>query len=484
MKLEEITAEIRPRTQWESIDLGVALTRRHFPKLALLWMLTVFPIWALIIFLLRNHPFLALLSIVFLLPLYERPLVYYLSRALFNAPPPISEVLRRYFKIIRPGLIYSLTIARFSPMRTLLTPLFVLEGAKGKQYRSRRTAIVRNGGGSATYLLFICVLIELILLLGVIFLIMSFLPQSVSQDISEWYETLVASLEDENNYRFVVPQFFLWFLVGAALIAISFTELFFVGCGFALYLNSRSHVEGWDIEITFRRLAAKFAPSKTVLTVCLLGTMLFFADLGTAQGNETVQGEIAEILADDDFTVHSQEEKYYSADESGFNAGPLALFGQFLFFALLAAAIFGIAYLIYLNRHLFAGIKRAPIEKASNRTRTVMGMDVASDTLPDDIPAAALAAWRGGDPQLATSLLYRGSICWLVEVANLPLIDSDTENDCLVHSSGLGDAGRHDYFTKLTSQWIRTAYNESAPSESEIERLCSNWPFHSKEVKA
>ncbi|MFT4551036.1 MAG: hypothetical protein ACI9MB_005017, partial [Verrucomicrobiales bacterium] len=102
MKLEEITAEIRPRTQWESIDLGVALTRRHFPKLALLWMLTVFPIWALIIFLLRNHPFLALLSIVFLLPLYERPLVYYLSRALFNAPPPISEVLRRYFKIIRP----------------------------------------------------------------------------------------------------------------------------------------------------------------------------------------------------------------------------------------------------------------------------------------------------------------------------------------------------------------------------------------------
>ena len=107
MKLEEITAEIRPRTQWESVDLGVTLTRQHFSKLALIWIFTVFPIWALLILVFRESPFWCLFWIHFLRPVYERPILFFLSRALFNAPPSIRSILKGYFKIIAPGLILS-----------------------------------------------------------------------------------------------------------------------------------------------------------------------------------------------------------------------------------------------------------------------------------------------------------------------------------------------------------------------------------------
>jgi uncharacterized membrane protein len=37
---------------------------------------------------------------------------------------------------------------------------------------------------------------------------------------------------------------------------ISIIEPLYVAAGFALYLNRRTHLEGWDIELIFRRIAA------------------------------------------------------------------------------------------------------------------------------------------------------------------------------------------------------------------------------------
>ena len=49
MELEKVTAEIRPRTQWEAIDLGVRLTGEHSISLLKGWMASVFPLGILII---------------------------------------------------------------------------------------------------------------------------------------------------------------------------------------------------------------------------------------------------------------------------------------------------------------------------------------------------------------------------------------------------------------------------------------------------
>ena len=44
MELEKVTAEIRPRTQREAIDLGLRLTGEHSIALLKGWMTSVFPL--------------------------------------------------------------------------------------------------------------------------------------------------------------------------------------------------------------------------------------------------------------------------------------------------------------------------------------------------------------------------------------------------------------------------------------------------------
>ena len=41
MKLEAVTAEIRPRSDWEAVDLGLAMVRRDFWRCFLMWWLAV-----------------------------------------------------------------------------------------------------------------------------------------------------------------------------------------------------------------------------------------------------------------------------------------------------------------------------------------------------------------------------------------------------------------------------------------------------------
>jgi len=48
MELEKVTAEIRPRSEWEAIDLGIGLTRAHFGMIFKGWFATVIPACLLI----------------------------------------------------------------------------------------------------------------------------------------------------------------------------------------------------------------------------------------------------------------------------------------------------------------------------------------------------------------------------------------------------------------------------------------------------
>ena len=41
MRLDTVTAEIRPRSDWEAVDLGLALVRRDFWRCFAVWWLAV-----------------------------------------------------------------------------------------------------------------------------------------------------------------------------------------------------------------------------------------------------------------------------------------------------------------------------------------------------------------------------------------------------------------------------------------------------------
>jgi hypothetical protein len=53
------------------------------------------------------------------------------------------------------------------------------------------------------------------------------------------------------------PEWFDYVELAFYAAAIAIVEPFYVAAGFALYLNRRTLLEGWDLELAFRRLAAR-----------------------------------------------------------------------------------------------------------------------------------------------------------------------------------------------------------------------------------
>ncbi|RYD64289.1 MAG: DUF4129 domain-containing protein, partial [Verrucomicrobiaceae bacterium] len=51
-----MTAELRPRSDWEAVDLGMALTRRDFWRLLGCWWLGMLPALVLSLVFLRDQP--------------------------------------------------------------------------------------------------------------------------------------------------------------------------------------------------------------------------------------------------------------------------------------------------------------------------------------------------------------------------------------------------------------------------------------------
>jgi hypothetical protein len=106
-----------------------------------------------------------------------------------------------------------------------------------------------------------------------------------------------------------------------------------------------------------------------------------------------------------------------------------------------------------------------------------MGMEVSPETLPVDIPAAAMVLWRQGRHHEALALLYRGAISRIIESASVDIHESDTEGDCLRRVEETGTAAQPEYFRGITRAWMSLAYARRAPDEAEVEALCRQWPF-------
>src|SRR5687767_849205 len=130
MRLDQLSIELRPRTPWEAMDLGVALVRRHAAAVwkpwfvlttaafvvcnALAW--AIGPVW------------LAAVAMWWLKPLFDRVPVYVLSRAVFGVVPDTRLVLRAP-QVWAPGQLAAwLTWRRLDPGRALKLPVDLLEG--------------------------------------------------------------------------------------------------------------------------------------------------------------------------------------------------------------------------------------------------------------------------------------------------------------------------------------------------------------------
>lgn len=262
MKLETLTVELRPRSSWEAMELGAALVRRHAGAIWKPWLLVTG-----VMFVLLNlgawavgQIWLAWLLMWWLRPVFDRIPQYVLSRAVFGSVPGTAETLRAQLRWGWKPMLGHLTWRRFSPLRAAMLPIDLLEGADPARLAERRRVIGGGVGGPAVLLTLACLHFLLALEVSAVLLVTLFVP---SELLPEATRAAWAMLTE------APPVWALIALNAMDWLAVAFIEPFYVGAGFGLYLNRRTQLEAWDLEIAFRRMRKRLDAAGTAALLVL-----------------------------------------------------------------------------------------------------------------------------------------------------------------------------------------------------------------------
>ncbi len=494
MQLEDLQFRVRPRTHWEALDLGVLLAKRYYGRLFTLWLVCAAPVFLAGFALAGAYPAWAVLLLWWLKPVYERAPLKYLSRAVFQDAPPFGQALGDGLRAVPAGLSVVLTIARLSPARSFVAPVYVLEGLKG-QRRNDRLAVLRPRAGSAAFWLTVLgVHVEAFLLLGLFALVYLLLPAEVEVD---WLALLVEA--DQTALA--------WLLNLLSFVAMGLVAPFYVAGGFSLYLNRRVELEAWDVELGLRRLAARLRRTAAGAAAVALVVVLPLGDLEAAEATGDRAGaglmvedplaeaelppriraarlEIREVLSHDEF--HEQRTRRYpafledlletSAPDAPPDLGWLGTVVRWLAGAveLLLWAGFLLA-LYWLARRVRWRGTRIEAPGAARTPAVLHGLAVAAETLPEDVPAAALALWEQGREREGLALVYRGALSRLITAFGCEFAASDTEGDCARRARAQAPAAAAGYLEAVTGAWIRLAYRHEVPEARQFAALCADF---------
>jgi hypothetical protein len=476
MRLDQVTAEIRPRSDWEAVDLGFALARRNFWRCISVWWLALVLPTAVMVVLLWDYPLAWLMLFWWAKPAGSRLVLFELSRRLFGEEPSWKSVLREIPKAWVRRFFYRFLWARASPWVPLTLAVGELEGLRGKPYRIRCGQILRRGG-SATFLIYSISEIAAIWLgMGILALLLMLLPEG--QDTA-WQQAQEAW---DSDFPFEIAPLILRTVAACIMLGMSLTDVFVIGAGFGIYINNRTWIEGWDVELAFKRLAHRLGQ----VTIVTLGFLIFSI---SSQAAEDPAEAIKQIKVDPVFIVHSASEwipkKKIAPTPSGIFPGELmALLTQVFTVCVVVLILAFSAWIVWKFRHSFKqqrGVRSK--NPAVSPARVVMGMAVSPDTLPPDVPTAAWALWLQGQHHEAMALLYRGSISRVIELGRVEIHESDTEGDCMQRVEQSGTVAHPDYFREITGLWIRLAYAGVSPQENEVQQLCQRWPFSERRAR-
>lgn len=248
MKLEDLSIAIRPRRPLEAADLGAQVIRVYSGPVYRVWAAIFIPL--LVSLLLIDHFFdyaITAWVLWWLKPLYDYALLWLLSRAVFGEIPPIRDLPRAIPGFFQHGLFSALTWRRFSLLRSFTLPIWLLEAQKGYQRSQRVQLLGESYTSHARSVMQVLALCELSLTLGGIFLVLMLIPDQTP--INRHIRSLLAAenhaLSPAWNYVMTISY----------AVAISIIEPIYVAAGFMLYLNRRTDLEAWDVEISLRRLA-------------------------------------------------------------------------------------------------------------------------------------------------------------------------------------------------------------------------------------
>lgn len=470
MRLDTVTAEIRPRSDWEAVDLGFAMVRRNFWRCLTMWWMAMAIPTLIAAVLLWNHPFFLLLAFWWFKPAGSRMVLFEISRRLFGEEPSWKAVWREIPRAWVRRFFYRYVVARLSPWLPVTLAVEDLEGLRGAAYRQRCNQVVRRGEGPIMWIYLASHGAVLWFGLAILLTMQMFIPEG--QD-GAWQ--LAMEMWEPISFT-EMPLIIARAAVACMMLALVLTDLFATGAGFGLYINNRTWIEGWDVELAFRRLGQRLGTAAlVVLSFLVLGT--------SAHGQEETPAErIARVKDAGEFVVHTVTDKIPNSKSSSLSWNlPVEAIELLLYVFGISVVVLLLGFIgraIWKNRHAFgirkgSGISRKPMPSA----RVVMGMEISPDTLPDDVPTSAWALWQQGRHQEALGLLYRGSISRVMTDSQVEIQESDTEGDCMRRVEMAGSEAFPEYFRGITGAWTRIAYAGVRPADADVDALCRQWPF-------
>ena len=499
MRIEALTVALRPRTAWEAVELGMALVRRHAAAIWVPWLILTLPVLVLVNLLAWSIDaiWLAALVMWWLKPLFDRVALYVLAHAVFGDVPGTRRTLlaQRHW-----GLRWMpayLTWRRLGPVRSLYLPVDLLEGGQGEDARHRRRALGGPVYGVGVLLTTVCVNFEIVLEFGVLALAMLFIPGEYLAESARW---AWSALTQEPIWLQLAFNAVAW-------LATTLIEPFFVGAGFGLYLNRRTEIEGWDIEIVLRRLRTRIGKVATPLVLAV--AMLGIAGPGRAQDTAPIvkkeqvarkptrpptlpevfgtpladdgslRGAVKRAYADPTVSPKRKVVRWQPRDKAKPAKRPDFSVLQWLAAAIAAIGEYGLwllfgalALALLLTSPRWMRWLREGVTREDRQPDELRVAPLAEpDALPEDLPSAIRRLWHAGRERDALALMYRGSVEAMAARAQVVLVPGATEAECLRASRKLPLADDREAFAQAVRTWQYAAYAHGLPTTTDFESL-------------
>jgi hypothetical protein len=235
------TITLRERTSFQACDAGLLLWRKNIVPLLLVVAIPVailFAIGEAVPVLI--HVFIFYGVIWWLKPLFERFILHIIQIRFFNENAKGAALRKNFLKNTLRGLAGDLLWRRFSPYRSVIMPLRILENLKGKKLSARKETLARGGIRFGVFLTIFCLSLELLLYAGE-FLFYAIFNQLV--DLS-----FLLKADGSVSFYLVFIPYLINYIV---------METIYVCAGFSVYINSRIIVEGWDLQLMLNEAARK-----------------------------------------------------------------------------------------------------------------------------------------------------------------------------------------------------------------------------------
>ena len=475
---------MRRRSVWEAADSGVLLWRKNFKYFIPFFAVPVLVTAAVLAFISADNRWVSFLTLWWLKPLFDRlclqvTAVRFFSRDSENAAV-FKQISNGLFGLIFRGLIGDLLWRRFSFIRSAAMPLRLLEKPKRKQYSERKNILASGGLKFCTLLTIIGPVIEAVLFFGTLIFGITMLELFYPGGVYEFNFSMI-------DFSLI---FFTIYTINYILV-----ESLYVCMGFGVYINSRTEVEGWDIQLLFRKFTSSISDgiSSTVKALIVIISIFIFtvplvADEPEMEpksvfpssfvaAEECPLDELKEILSSSDFggteqgwTVRlknqkeSEPEKPKEVDISPW----LKTLKEALAFALRAFVVFVIAAFL-----IFALIRLRQLKLIGRWKQNLGGNATANPLMPEEEPEACFKKaenlFSNGNHREAWAACLGGVLKAFTNVLDIYFPPDATEYGCLeivLSSSSPAISGS---FGDLVRNWVLLAYGGKLPPQGSFE---------------